>query len=224
MRRLLLALLALLALPLFGCPEPVAEPEPTPEPTPTPIEVLPDVIPLDWLENLSGTIVHQQTYLNHALEGTTCEETFIANGANISGFEPNPCEQCEMVFTLYLQQQNDCLGDDVLEPEGHLGLDLRQAAGESVFWWYNNGLFGWGAGWDELGTGTVVQNAEDLTLDIHFDFEDPRNSDSAPSTSDTDDCGWWGADRCVWNGVYVIDLQLELDAALIEWELEYPEE
>lgn len=215
-------LVLLLALPLFGCPEaPVTTPDPTP--TPTPVEVLPDVIPLSWLEGLSGTIVHQQTYMNQGLEGTVCEETFVANGANITAFQPNPCAQCELVFSLFLEQSSDCLGDDVLEEEGDLGLDLRQTEGESVFWWYSDGIFGWGADWDELGTGTVTKNVDDLTLDVHFEFEDPRNSKDAPSTADTDDCGWFG-DACVWNGVYVIDLQLEMDPNLIEWELEDPEE
>jgi hypothetical protein len=212
-----------LALAFVGCtPADPAEPDPTP--TPEPVEVLPDVIPLAWLENLSGTITHTQEYRNNGMEGTTCEETFEANGANISGFEPNECEQCEMVFSLFLNQTVDCLGNDVLEDAGELGLDLRQTDGESVFWWYDDGLlFGWGAGWDELGTGTVVQNPEDLTLDIVFVFEDPRNSDNGPSTGDTDDCGtglFGDTDPCRWHGTYTIELQLELDEALIEWELE----
>lgn len=216
-------LLLALALTLVACENPVADPEPE-DPTPEPVEVLPDVIPLTWLENLSGSITHTQEYLNHDLAGTTCVETFEANGANISGFEPNECEQCELVFSLFLNQTADCLGDDVLEPEGELGLDLRQTDGESVFWWYNEGgWFGWGAGWDELGTGTVTQNADDLTLDVVFEFADPRNDSDGPSTSDGDGCGWFGDDRCVWNGTYLVELQLEMDEALIEWELEYEE-
>ncbi len=222
MRRLLILALA---LPLFACQEEPVEAEPTPTPTPEPVEVLPPVIPLTWLENLSGTIVHHQEYTDPgALAGTTCDESFEAFGANISGHEQNACAECEMVFTLLLSQTSDCLGDDVLEDSGELGLDLRQTDGESVFWWYNNGLFGWGAGWDELGTGTVTQNVEDLTLDVHFEFADPRNDNNAPWTADSDDCGWLPDDHCVWNGTYIIDLQLEMDPALIEWELEYPEE
>ena len=225
MRRLLVLLVA---LPLFGCPEPpppAATPTPTPEPTPEPTEVLPDVIPVTWLDGLSGSITHHQTYLNQGREGTVCDESFVANGANITAFQPDPpCDECELVFSLFLEQTVDCLGDDVLEENGNLGLDLRQAAGESVFWWYNEGLLGWFDGWDELGTGTVTQNVDDLTLDVHFEFEDPRNSDTGPSTSDTEDCGLFGNNRCIWNGVYIIDLQLALDPNLIEWDLEYPEE
>ncbi len=217
-------LLAVLTLALFtGCEEqPGGDPEP--DPTPTPMDVLPDVIPLEWLENLTGTITHHQEYLNQGLEGTTCDETFEAFGANISGFEQNECEQCEMVFTLLLNQTADCLGDDVLDDEGELGLDLRQGDGESVFWWYDNGFWGWGAGWDELGTGTVTQNPDALTLDILFEFDDPRNDDDGPSTADGDDCGFFGDDRCRWHGTYSMDLQLQLDEAQIEWEQEFPEE
>ncbi len=218
--------LAFLTLSFLGCtPANPGTEEPSPDPTPEPVEVLPDVIPLTWLEGLGGTITHQQDYLNHDLAGTTCEEVFEANGANITGFEPVPCEQCEMVFSMFLNQTSDCLGDDVLDRDGEFGLDLRQTDGEAVFWWYDEGSwFGWGAGWDELGTGTVTQNTETLSLDVSFEFEDPRNADDGPSTGDGEGCGWWGDDRCVWNGTYIIELQLEMDPNLIEWELEYPEE
>ncbi len=213
-----LLLLPLFLIGLVGCPPtpPAQSDDDDDSAVPEPA-VLPEIIPTEWLENMDGTITHVQTYTQgyDGLVGTECTEVFAANGANITPFQPNPCDQCELVFELFTNRTSEnCLGDDVLEEDGEMGLDLLQQSGTTTVYWYDNGFWGWGAGWDELVNelNTLVQNEDDLTLDLHFEFDDPRDN---PSTSDGD-CGWLPNDRCQWDGRYFADLQLHLDAGSVQ--------
>ncbi len=199
-------LLALLALTLlFGCPEP--EPEPEPEPTPEPEPELPETIPTDWLRLLSGTIENRMEYVSGGLEGTECTEVFTVSGADVTDVVPDSCEMCDIVFNFFMAEPApNCPGRDDLEDEGQLGFDLRQQAGEAVIWWY---FQGWGGGeWTELGTGELTRDDDGLTLDVHFEFDDPDNGSWWSNIAWGEDCGWSG---CYFNGYYTLDLSVEFE-------------
>ena len=214
-------MIRLLLLPVFlfglaGCPTPPpVESDDDDSAVPEPA-VLPEIIPTEWLENLDGTITNVMNYTQgpDELVGTECVEVYAANGANITPFQPNPCAQCELVFELFTARTSeDCLGGTVLEDEGELGLDLLQQSGTTTVYWYDNGFFGWGAGWDLLDNelNTLVANEEDETLDLHFEFDDPRD----PPNQSGNGCGFFD-NRCEWDGRYFVDLKIRLDAAMVQ--------
>ncbi len=207
MRRLSLLFVAF----LIGCPEPEPEPEPDPEPI-----ALPDIIPTEWLESLSGTITNDKTYVSGALAGETCTEVFEVAGADISEIVPEECAQCDIVYGVFLTTVEDCPGGDDLQDEGEFGLDLRQDGGEAVMWWFFQGWFS--SDWTELGTATLFRqvdeldaenpaDTEGLTLDMHYEFEDPDNGSWWANYATEDPCELW--EPCNFDGYYTMDLHID---------------
>jgi hypothetical protein len=212
----LLPLAFLLAL---GCA--VAEDLPARDPTPEPELHLPDEIPLAWVEDMAGSISYQKDYTSGPLAGQSCTEDFTINGANISSFGAGePCDDCDLMFELYISSVpgTDCPGDHDLE-EGRIGFALDQDGGASTLWYYSEGgWFGWGAGWVELATGDLSTNEDLLSLTSTMQWLDPDNDAGFGGNAATDDpCGFWGEDRCEFQGYYDIVAHLLMDEGEVEW-------
>jgi len=210
MNRLLLLLAASL-LTACPAPEPAADDDDATEPPP----VLPEVVPDEWIENVSGLITYEKVYTSGDLEGDECTEVYTLAGANVTEFPPEDCASCDVVYTMFtnVQPDADCPGDSDLVEEGLIGFDLRQQSGEAVLWFFQESWFGFVTEWIEIGTGTLSGNSETVALDFHLDWADPNDSNNR--TSD-DPCSF--LDRCSWDGSYVMELALDLDENLVEWE------
>jgi len=210
MNRLLLLLAALL---LTACPspEPTDDDDSAPEPEPT----LPEVVPSEWVENVGGIITYNKSFTSNALEGTECTEVYNLAGANVTEFPPEDCTSCDVVYTMYVNVDpaNDCPGDSDLVEEGLIGFDLRQQSGEAVLWFFQEGFFGFGREWIEIGTGQLAGNDETVALDFYLEWDDPNPGNNR--TGD-DPCGFFS--RCEWDGEYIMELALDLDENQVEWE------
>ena len=205
-----------LSLLLSACPEP----EPEPEPGPETVATLPDAIPTEWMGGLSGTVSIVKEYTSGPLNETTCTEVMSVAGTDISAVVPEQCEQCDLVWGLYLTVVEDCPGGDDLADEGEFGADLRQTAGEAVMWWFFEGGWFSDSGWEEIGTAglsrTVDQvDSEDpdsmvgLTIDMHYSFDDPGNGETWSNNWILGgDCAW---DPCSFNAYYTYDLAIDFE-------------
>ena len=120
-----------LALAVFicsvGCTD-SDDPNPDPEPDPQ----LPDEIPNEWFEGLTGSIENHKAYVSGPLEGEECTETFAVDGANITDVIPEGCPSCELTYNIFLTLGDDCPGGDDIEEEGKLSFDLNQETGEAT--------------------------------------------------------------------------------------------
>jgi hypothetical protein len=108
-------------------------------------------------------------------------------------------------------------------------VDLRQAGGEAVMWWYVEGWFS-ANDWTELGTATLSRqvdeldiddpaDTEGLTLDMHYEFDDPDNGSWFGNFATDDPCGFLAP--CNYNGFYTWDLHIDFEVDS-DWLAEQP--
>lgn len=195
----------------------VGDDDDTPDPTPTPEPHLPDEVPPAWVDALAGSVTYERSYTSGVLAGQVCTEQFTLDGANITGIEPDPCKNCDVLYSMFMTQVDgtDCAGGDDLLDEGRIGFLFDFDQDTATLWYWNEGLFGWGEGWSEVAPGELVVNETDLRLEIGIDWADPNNGSFGNSTSEGD-CEF--LDPCRFDGQYRFDFQLGLDENLIEWE------
>ena len=174
-------------------------------------DALPDQIPVDWISETAGTVENLMQYQSGTLQDTECTEVFDVAGTDVTDINPDQCAQCEIVFDIFITQQEatDCPGRDDLAEQGKLGFDLRQDAEEAVAWWFVEGWFG--SEWTELGTGTLVRDDAGLKFDFSYSFDDPDNGSWTGNWTIDDPCSW--GEPCSWNGYYTISLGIPFEVA-----------
>ncbi len=165
---------------------------------------LPDVIPVEWLSQLVGSVAEDRIYTSGALEGVVCGDLYDVNGVLLPSSDSDACSDCDVTFApVVLSGDTDCPGASQAGEMQGFGFVLDEAGGTATVW-IPAGLF---SGWMEGPEATLVRDEANSRLLVTYHESVPGSFGT--NTTVEDPCSL--SSPCQWDAEFSFELGLRYE-------------